>query len=213
MAHSDTVTRILDSAESLFAERGFAETSLRSITAQAEVNLAAVNYHFGSKKSLIQAVFARFFTPFYQMVEASLDMHEKRHPEVILTVEEILRFVSRSISKVSEGDRRRLAIFMRLLGLAYNQGQGHLRKFLQNEYRAVSGRVMDLIAKATPELKDEERFWRIHFMLGAAAFTLSNMEHLRAIFEHDFDTQCTEEDVVAMLMPFLGAGVRAQSGL
>lgn len=50
MAQSDTVTRILDTAEVLFAERGFAETSLRNITSKARVNLAAVNYHFGSKK-------------------------------------------------------------------------------------------------------------------------------------------------------------------
>ncbi len=211
MAHSDTVTRILDSAESLFAERGFAETSLRSITAQAQVNLAAVNYHFGSKKSLIQAVFARFFAPFYQMMEASLDYHEKKNPTVVLSVEDILRFVSRSIAGVSGGDRRRLTIFMRLLGLAYNQGQGHLRKFLQVEYRSVSRRLMLLIAKATPDLIAQERFWRIHFMLGAAAFTLSNMEHLRAIFEHDFDAKCSEEDVVSMLMPFLEAGIHAKT--
>lgn len=50
MAQSDTVTRILDTAEVLFAERGFAETSLRNITSKARVNLAAVNYHFGSKR-------------------------------------------------------------------------------------------------------------------------------------------------------------------
>ncbi len=211
MTHSDTVTRILDSAEELFAERGFAETSLRSITAQAEVNLAAVNYHFGSKKALIQAVFARLLAPFYQMMEASLGFHEKNSPSVVLSVEDILRFVSRSIAGASGGDRRRLTIFMRLLGLAYNQGQGHLRKFLQNEYRSESRRLMLLFAKATPELQAEERFWRIHFMLGAAAFTLSNMGHLRAIFEHDFDTTCTEEDVISMLMPFLGAGIHAQT--
>ena len=60
MAQSDTVKRILDAAEQLFAEKGFAETSLRLITSKAGVNLAAVNYHFGSKKSLIQAVFVRF---------------------------------------------------------------------------------------------------------------------------------------------------------
>lgn len=57
MAQSETVERILDAAEQLFAERGFAETSLRLITSKAGVNLAAVNYHFGSKKALIQAVF------------------------------------------------------------------------------------------------------------------------------------------------------------
>ena len=53
MAQSDTVERILDVAEILFAEKGFAETSLRLITSKAEVNLAAVNYHFGDRKSVV----------------------------------------------------------------------------------------------------------------------------------------------------------------
>jgi len=61
---STTVENILDAAEALFAEKGFAETSMRSITSEAGVNLAAVNYHFGSKQKLIQAVFARFLDPF-----------------------------------------------------------------------------------------------------------------------------------------------------
>ncbi|MFC6979826.1 TetR/AcrR family transcriptional regulator [Microbulbifer taiwanensis] len=51
MSQTDTVSRILDAAEVLFAERGFTETSLRTITSTAGVNLAAVNYHFGSKKN------------------------------------------------------------------------------------------------------------------------------------------------------------------
>ncbi|NVK37975.1 MAG: TetR/AcrR family transcriptional regulator [Gammaproteobacteria bacterium] len=210
MAQVDTVTRILDAAEELFAEHGFAETSLRTITARADVNLAAVNYHFGSKKALIQAVFARFLTPFYKMVETSLDVHEKNHPDTILSIEDILRFVARAMASVTEGDRSRLAIFMRLLGLAYNQGQGHLRKYLQTEYRSLFRRVMALIAKATPDLQPVERFWRFHFMLGSAAFTLSSMENLRAIVEHDFDTKCTEEEVVGYLLPFLAAGIRAK---
>ena len=61
---SDTKTRILDAAEKLFAERGFSETSLRLITSKAEVNLASVNYHFGSKKELIRAVLARYLDRF-----------------------------------------------------------------------------------------------------------------------------------------------------
>ncbi|MGB3667588.1 MAG: TetR/AcrR family transcriptional regulator [Bermanella sp.] len=210
MARVDTVTRILDAAEELFAEHGFAETSLRTITTRADVNLAAVNYHFGSKKALIQAVFVRFLGPFYKLVESSLDAHEKAHPDTILSIEDILRFVARAMASVTQGDRNRLAIFMRLLGLAYNQGQGHLRKFLQSEYRSLFKRVMALITKATPDLQPVERFWRFHFMLGSAAFTLSSMENLRAIVEHDFDTKCTEEDVVGYLLPFLAAGIRAK---
>ncbi len=71
MAQSETVERILDAAEQLFAEKGFAETSLRLITSKAGVNLAAVNYHFGSKKALIQAVFSRFLGPFCVSLERS----------------------------------------------------------------------------------------------------------------------------------------------
>ena len=54
-----TRQRILGAAEELFAERGFAAASLRQVTAAAKVNLAAVNYHFGSKDNLIEEVFRR----------------------------------------------------------------------------------------------------------------------------------------------------------
>jgi len=210
MTQADTVTRILDAAEALFAERGFAETSLRSITTRADVNLAAVNYHFGSKKALIQAVFSRFLSPFYKLVEASLDAHEKNQPDTVLSIEDILHFVAHAMTTVSKGDRNQLSIFMRLLGLAYNQGQGHLRKFLQREYRSLFKRVMALVTKATPDLDPMERFWRFHFMLGSAAFTLSSMENLMAIAEDDLGAKCTEQEVVGYLLPFLAAGIRAK---
>jgi len=54
-----TQDRILDSAERLFAENGYGRTSLRDITSDAGVNLAAVNYHFGSKEELVRRVFER----------------------------------------------------------------------------------------------------------------------------------------------------------
>ncbi len=61
-----TKERILDAAEALFMEHGFEATSLRSITAAADVNLAAVNYHFGSKEELFQAVLTRRLDPMNQ---------------------------------------------------------------------------------------------------------------------------------------------------
>src|SRR2546423_1616319 len=59
----DTKQRILDVAEQQFAEQGFAGTSLRRIIAEAEVNLAAVHYHFHSKESLLEAVLMRRMAP------------------------------------------------------------------------------------------------------------------------------------------------------
>ncbi|MHA4817445.1 TetR/AcrR family transcriptional regulator [Streptomyces aculeolatus] len=54
-----TRTRLLDAAERLFAEHGFAATSLRTVTDAADANVAAVNYHFGSKEGLLRAVVER----------------------------------------------------------------------------------------------------------------------------------------------------------
>lgn len=76
MAHSETVERILDAAEQLFARYGFAETSLRQITTKAKVNLAAVNYHFGSKQSLIQAVLMRVLNPVAHRILLDLEHYE-----------------------------------------------------------------------------------------------------------------------------------------
>ena len=59
---TDTRTRILDAAESLFVSHGLDATTLRMITAEAQANLAAVNYHFGSKEALVEAVFRRRLT-------------------------------------------------------------------------------------------------------------------------------------------------------
>ncbi len=57
---STTKEKILDVAEGLFAEYGFNDTSLRTITGKANVNLASVNYHFGDKKTLVRAVLDRY---------------------------------------------------------------------------------------------------------------------------------------------------------
>ena len=67
-----TKNKILDSAENLFAVKGFNGTSLREITSQAEVNLAAVNYHFGSKKELIKAVMSRYMNELSPRLEVAL---------------------------------------------------------------------------------------------------------------------------------------------
>lgn len=55
----DTRERILDAAERLFMAHGYEGTSMRQITGEAGVNLAAVNYHLGSKEALVQEVFRR----------------------------------------------------------------------------------------------------------------------------------------------------------
>src|SRR3982750_1892652 len=84
----ETRTRILDAAEELFMQHGFEATSMRALTARASVNLAAVNYHFGSKHALIEAVFRRRLDPMNATRIAGLDKLEATErsppPEAII---------------------------------------------------------------------------------------------------------------------------------
>lgn len=210
MAQSDTVERILDAAEILFAEKGFAETSLRLITSKAKVNLAAVNYHFGSKKSLIQAVFSRFLEPLCKSLDEELDRRSAAgQPD--WTVEQLLDLLVEQVLAVQPRSDNDLSIFMRLLGLAFSQSQGHLRRYLNDMYGKVFYRYMLLLRDTAPEVQPIELFWRVHFMIGAAAFSMSGLKALRAIVADEYDVHLTTEQVLRLMVPFLAAGLRADS--
>jgi AcrR family transcriptional regulator len=101
---ADTKTRILDAAEKLFGEKGFDATSLRDITTEADVNLAAVNYHFQSKESLIEAVIVRGAGP---MKQQRVDLLEAAGPDA--TIEQIIEAV---IAPILEQDYEPMAPLM-----------------------------------------------------------------------------------------------------
>ncbi|WP_062269945.1 TetR/AcrR family transcriptional regulator [Endozoicomonas arenosclerae] len=209
MAQPSTVERILDSAELLFAEHGFAETSLRTITSQAGVNLAAVNYHFGSKKALIQAVFARFLDPFMAGLDESLDelteMNEQPDLEGVLEilVDHILAAKPRRPDDIS--------IFMRLMGLAFTQSQGHLKRYLTETYGKVFSRYFELLFTACPDLPTADKFWRTYFILGSAVFSMSGADTLLAMAKRDYDIDDSLEAIMRRMVPFMAAGLRAHA--
>lgn len=212
MAITETVDRILDAAEILFAEKGFSETSLRSITGKAKVNLAAVNYHFGSKNALIQAVFNRFLSPLNDMMVIGLKANRwGEEGGNIPTIEDVLGLYTHSLLKIPTRHHNGVSIFMRLLGLAYTQSQGHLRKYLEDEYAQTFWPFLSLIKQITPELSTKERFWRTQFVLGSMAFTMSSIQQLTDILENKAGSTPNPEEVVDYLVPFLAAGLNAPS--
>ena len=207
MSQLDTVNRILDAAEVLFAERGFTETSLRTITSTAGVNLAAVNYHFGSKKELIQAVFERFLTPFTENLDRELSRRELQDEH--LQVDDLLQSLYRVAlaGLVREGrDPKR---FMRLLGLAYTQSQGHLRRFIVSRYGPSYRRFAGQLASALPQVDPVTFYWRLYFMLGATIFSLSSFDAIEAILREDFGAESSLEETLARLAPAAAAMLTA----
>lgn len=211
MPKSSTSERILDVAESLFAAKGFSETSLRQITSEADVNLAAVNYHFGSKEKLIQAIFERTLTPFCDALEKRLIAQVQRGGKQP-TLEALFEVMVTTASEVYKDDSKQFPRFMRLIGLAYTQTQSHLRAFLAERYGFVFRRFLVHIKMAAPEMPPKELFWRIHFALGSAIFTLSSFDGLKEMAKNDYDVDVSLPLAVSRLVPFMAAGIRGNSG-
>ncbi|ELR67517.1 Putative transcriptional regulator for fatty acid degradation FadQ, TetR family [Photobacterium marinum] len=202
----ETKGRILDAAELLFAEHGFKDTSLRTITSKAGVNLASVNYHYGDKKTLVRAVLTRYLEEFMPALKSEL--------EVLLTrddfaMEDVFRCVKQPLLGLNQYRPKGATIFMSLIGRGYTDVQGHLRWFIYNRYDDVLKLFTTAVCRANPSLDPETLFWRLHFTLGASVFTMASSTALCEIAENDFSRKVTTEDVIERLVPYLAAGVAA----
>lgn len=160
----ETKERILDAAERLFAEDGFGATSLRNVTTVAEVNLAAVNYHFGSKAALLEAVVRRVFEPVNARQLERLEELEAGEEEP--SVEELLdAFISPLFDLLDRrGERGRSVarLFARVMG---DPGQD-IRRTVIEEVGEVDGRYLRAFGRALSHLPEDELWWRYGSMLG-----------------------------------------------
>lgn len=205
----DTKERILDAAENLFVEKGFEATSLRMITARAKVNLAAVNYHFGSKEELIKAAFSRRLGPLNRERLAYLDRLEKAAGGQALTVEQVVEALVSSALKLSKDPFKGGAVFLRVLGRTFAEPASYMRNFLPEQYREVVVRFKSAMRKALPQIPEEELVWRMHFMFGAMAYSMAGNDVLRLIASCRLADADDPEAVIRRLIPFLVAGLQA----
>jgi AcrR family transcriptional regulator len=201
-----TKDKILDVAESLFAENGFNDTSLRAITSKANVNLASVNYHFGDKKTLVRAVLDRYLEAFMPAVGDALVTLNQRDEYTMAEVFETLRNPLLRLDDLRPNGANR---FMSLIGRGYTDVQGHLRWFITTRYSDVLSRFTDSIIKANPALSTETLFWRLHFTLGTCVFTMASSQALAEIAYNDYGQAVDSNVVINQLIPYLAAGVAA----
>lgn len=207
-AIADTRSRILDAAERLLMEHGFEATTLRMITKAAHANLAAVNYHFGSKEALIEELFRRRLTWLNEQRLAELDGLEAAAGGAPLKprqiVEAFFGVAIRMAADVEGGGRN----FMRLLGRTYTEPTEFVRNFLAEEYAEAVARFKAAFFKALPDVPKEEFLWRFHFMLGAMSYAISGADALNVLGEGKLD-DTDPEALYARLMSFLIGGLRA----
>ncbi len=210
--NTDTRERILDVAERLFMAHGYDGTSMRQITGETGVNLAAVNYHFGSKESLIQEVFRRRLDWLNEERMRVLDRLEAEAGGQPVKPSLIVDAFFGTLLRMAEDDARGGMTFLRLLGRTLTEPSEFIRAFLAHEYKVVMDRFKEALFRALPDVPKAEIVWRFHFMLGATSYAIAGTDALRLVT----DWQIEEEDsvdrldrLVPRLMSFLIGGLRA----
>jgi AcrR family transcriptional regulator len=160
----DTKHKILETAERLIGEQGYSATSLRQIIAEAEVNLAAIHYHFGSKEELVDELIMRKVAPVNAERLARMDALEAN--PATLTVHSALEAMLLPMADAADRDPQ----FVRLMGRMLSEG--HLFTIVNKHFGTISGRFLSLLRRASPHLSEGEVMWRTHFATGALAHTM-----------------------------------------
>ena len=169
----DTKGRILEATELLFIEFGYEAMSLRQITARAKVNLAAVNYHFGSKEALMQSVLGRRLDPLNTRRLALLTACEERWTKEQLTCDHVLGALFVPALQMARNPDTGGPAFLRLMGRVYSDTSPFVQNYLLGHYAPVFGRFFEAFSAALPHVPRAELGWRLHFSLKALAGVLA----------------------------------------
>jgi AcrR family transcriptional regulator len=208
-ASQATRERLLKATESLFLAHGYDGTSARMITAEARANLAAINYHFGGKEGLFQAMLARRLDALHEERLALLDAYERIAAGRPLTCERILAALFVPALRLAREPRRGGRDFLRLLGRAYVDPSPALREFLSERYAPSIARFKEAFARALPKIAPRELTWRLHFMMGALAYTLAGADAWQLIAALTPADAANDQLLLRRLAPFLIAGLQA----
>src|SRR5437016_12869836 len=206
MASDQTRSAILAAAERLYADRGFGDVTLRDIVAEANVNLAAVNYHFGSKDELIAELF----------VTRSLATNRERLNELKAAeeagggradIDSILRALVGPTLRGCLGPERERSTAARFMIRASIETVPPIRRIRNREIDHLRKFVVAM-RRALPERSDVELYWGLHFALAMAQQTVRDSERLTKLSEG----KCDVEDVEAVIERVVSVAVIALTG-
>lgn len=200
--HFNTKERILHAAEDLFAQHGFAGTSLRQVTSKADVNIAAVNYHFGSKENLVHEVFKHRMDQMSEKRLASLALAREKDPNDLEAI--LLAFVQPALALTMD---RHGGSFVRVLARAYAEKNDGLRNFLSENYGQVLREFAKAISHCLPDISKEELYWRMDFTAGALTYAMADFGLIKRQTGVSEKVHC--EKAAQQLIKFAQAGLKA----
>ncbi|HIK14187.1 MAG TPA: TetR family transcriptional regulator [Leptolyngbyaceae cyanobacterium M33_DOE_097] len=201
---TDTKEQIISVAERLFAERGFAGTTLRSVVSEAGVNLAAVHYHFGSKEELFRAVVVRLARP---IVERELTLLEElRQEHEVPSIEAILTALLKPNLEILAQDKETLVIRAQFMGRCRTEPEP-IQSIAAKEFAASTEAFLDMLQRVLPEQSRSQLYWKFDLVIAALIRVQAEAGQpfalLRGIEPADVET-ATEQ-----LVKFLAPGMRS----
>ncbi len=209
-ASNETRDRILDAAESLFADNGFRAVSLRRITTEAGVNLASVNYHFGGKDGLIFEVLTRVVGPINEERLSSLDIAEaeaeaKGKP---VPIREVLDAFFRPVVNQLGGANHNSQVYLKLAGRCLSEGEMHSPETLLRLFEKVADRFVTALLNSLPHLDETDVFWRLHLSVGTLLHALAKGSQL-VLFSRGRIPTVEAEETLEQLIQYTAGGMKA----
>ncbi len=198
---SSSRQKLIKSAETLFASKGYREVSVREIAAHAGVNSALVGYYFRGKQALFNEVYRAHTAPLAKERMKRLNALVKGG--CMPSVEEVLKaWLLPWVSRGDEGGEK--ALHLRLTANLSTERWEHTRKvtsYMQRTHTA----FINVLHGCLPSLSKETLMWRLHFLMGSIAFGIRVPNPLLALSKGKCDPNDLES-TVAQLIPYAVAG-------
>ena len=205
---AETKTAILDAAERLFAAHGIQGVSVRSVLADAGVNVALAHYHFGGRDGLIREVLRRRVEPLNEKrLELLAEVERGAGPEGPTLEAGLRAFFAPVVDLLGENPD-----FARVLGQLHVAADPTLRESFLRLFGDVVRRFADVLRTALPPgLSGSQRVSRTHFVLGVMILTLTNYADMALMARGRFEPPGGEE-LLREMVAFCAAGLTAPEG-
>jgi AcrR family transcriptional regulator len=175
----DARARLIDVAIALFAEKGYEGTSVRDLATAAGVNVAAVNYHFGSKDALYTEALRACLAPCAEMrerMQAHLDV--ARQGKNRRAAEEALRACIREfLDMMTSPAARHSHLVMR----EQSEGKPRFEPVIREFFQPVGTILRELIQMLAPGLPEMSVFMTISGIIGQCIHTLKARASYRVL--------------------------------
>lgn len=198
-------TKILDAAEIEFGSHSFESSSLRRITKSAGVNLAAANYHFGSKEALYGEVLLRRVQPInrrrLELLDQAILAHGKEPIPLETALDAFVRPVFETLGTEKGGES-----FLRILSRSFHGHHAFVRELLAREFDPIVKRFMQELRRTLPAESAENLLWGFLLSTGAMLFVAAHQSDLESI-THGVCRASDFDRIVARIVGFATRGL------